>query len=71
MTHHEIKRLYRSRQDRVFAGIVGGLSEYLEQDSVVLRLLAVTLLIFTGFIPFGLIYLIAIFIIPQAPHSTP
>lgn len=66
MPQANIKKLYRSRKNRVFAGIMGGLAEYSEQDSVLFRLIGVTLLVLTGFVPFGLIYLIAIFIIPNA-----
>lgn len=61
------KKLYRSRKNRVFAGIIGGLAEYFDKDVVLLRLIAIIFLVFTGFFPFGLIYLIAILIIPEAP----
>ena len=40
------KKLYRSEKDRMIADVCGGLSEYLDVDSVVVRLLwvAVTFL---------------------------
>ena len=33
------KRLYRSRDDRMIAGICGGLAEYFEMDTTIIRLL--------------------------------
>ena len=66
----EIKKLYRSRKDRVLGGVCGGLAEYLEMDSTVVRLLwAISVLVFGfGF----LLYLIALFVIPNNPaHPEP
>jgi phage shock protein PspC (stress-responsive transcriptional regulator) len=60
-----MKRLYRSQKNRVFAGICGGLGEYYNVDPVLIRIIAVFLTLFLGF-PF-LVYLIAIFVIPQEP----
>ena len=60
-----MKRLYRSRADRRIAGVCGGLAEYLEMDPTVIRLIAVLILIFTGFVPMLIAYLIAWVIIPE------
>lgn len=60
-----MKRLYRSRADRRIAGVCGGLAEYLEMDPTVIRLIAVLILIFTGFVPMLIAYLIAWIIIPE------
>lgn len=60
-----MKRLYRSRSDRKIAGICGGLGEYLEMDPTMIRLIAVFILIFTGFIPMIIAYLFAWMIIPE------
>ncbi len=64
MTH---KKLYRSNTDKVFAGICGGLGEYLDVDSVILRLLWLLVVIFTGFVPGVVAYLFAMLIIPKKP----
>lgn len=60
-----MKKLYRSNTNAVFAGIMGGLGEYLEVDPVVLRLLALFVIFITGFVPGVVAYLIAIFIVPK------
>lgn len=59
------KRLFRSRKNRVFAGVIGGLAEYFHKDVVLLRLITVVLMVFTGFFPLGLIYVLAIIIVPE------
>jgi phage shock protein C len=59
------KRLYRSKNNSVFAGICGGLGEYLDIDPVVVRLVWLLVVVFTGFVPGVLAYIIAIFIIPK------
>ena len=66
----EPKRLYRSDTNKVFAGICGGLGEYLEVDPAIVRLIWVLMVIFTGFIPGFVAYLIAMTIVPKArKHS--
>ena len=62
------KRLYRSRTNRIFAGIFGGLGEYFGIDPVLLRVIYVVVLVITAFVPGVLIYLLAIFIIPLEPE---
>lgn len=59
------KRLYRSKTNRVFAGICGGLGEYVNVDPVMLRLIWVLIVVFTGIFPGVIAYFVAIFIIPE------
>lgn len=61
----EPKRVYRSKHNRVFAGVCGGLGEYFEIDPVILRLLWLLVVIFTGVFPGIIAYIIAIFIVPE------
>ena len=63
----EPKRLYRSRQDKVIAGVCGGIAEYLNVDSVWVRLAIVLLILANGI---GLIlYIIAWILIPENPNQ--
>ena len=64
MTH---KKLYRIKEGRIFGGIFSGLSEYLDVDITVLRLLWVFVLIVTGIVPGILVYIVGLFIVPQKP----
>ncbi|MEJ2441498.1 MAG: PspC domain-containing protein [Patescibacteria group bacterium] len=59
------KKLYRSRENKVLAGIIGGLGEYLDVDPTFLRLVWLFVFISTGMFPGLLVYLIAIFIVPK------
>jgi len=43
-----MKKLYKSKTDKKFAGVIGGLAEYFEVDSTLLRVLWIPILIFTG-----------------------
>ena len=58
------KRLFRSSEQRVLAGICGGLGEYFDLDPVLVRLLAVIGL-FASYGTAIIIYLIAWIIIPR------
>ena len=44
----EPKRFYRSRTDKVFAGVCGGLAEYFSIDPILIRLLFLVLIIAAG-----------------------
>ncbi len=58
------KRLYKSRNDRMIAGVCGGIGEYFDIDPTLIRILWVTLLFMAGG---GLVaYLIAWIVIPNA-----
>ncbi|NQU04787.1 MAG: PspC domain-containing protein [Calditrichaeota bacterium] len=60
------KRLYRSEEDRLLAGICGGLGEYFSIDPVIIRLIW----IFSTFATGGmciLLYLLCWIVIPRQP----
>ena len=63
----EMKKLYRSRHNKIFAGICGGLGEYFNIDPVILRLVWLMMTISSGVFPGVLVYIFAIFIIPKEP----
>jgi len=60
-----MKKLYRSRKQRMVAGVLGGLAEYLHIDATILRLVFVVAIIPTAFFSLPLLYLAAVFIIPD------
>jgi phage shock protein PspC (stress-responsive transcriptional regulator) len=68
MNNMEHKRLYKSDKNRVFAGICGGLGEYFDIDPVLLRLVWLLVVIFTGVVPGLVAYLIASFVVPYRVH---
>ncbi len=68
---HMEKRLTRSRENRILAGVIGGLGEFFGVDPVILRLGYLLLTVFTGFVPGIVGYLLAILVVPEAPKMTP
>jgi phage shock protein C len=70
MNHLAHKKLYRSKTDRVFTGVCGGLAEYLHIDSNFLRLIWVFAVIITGLVPGVLVYIIAFAIVPEKLEAT-
>lgn len=62
------KRLYRSRNDRMIAGVCGGLAEYFDVDPVVVRLIAVILLL-PGGLPGLVPYVILWIVVPESTMS--
>lgn len=60
-----MRKLYRSRNDRFFAGVCGGIAKYLGMDSALVRLIAFLLIV-----PGGLsiwVYIALAIIIPNEP----
>ena len=57
-----MKRLYRSRKNRMLGGVCGGIAEYFEIDPVIVRLIAVALFFVGG--SAILAYIIALIVIP-------
>ena len=60
-----MKQLFRSKTNRVIAGICGGIGDMVNIDPVIIRLLAVFLCVITGLIPGVITYIVAIFIVPE------
>jgi phage shock protein C len=65
----ETKKLYRSRTDRMFGGVCGGLGKYLNLDATVMRLIAIVLAVLTGFIPGAIAYLVMMLVVPLEPEA--
>ena len=65
------KRLMRSSVDSKIAGVCGGIAEYMDVDSTVVRLVWVLVSFFSGIIPGLIAYLVAWLVMPQAPVPVP
>ncbi|HSX30734.1 MAG TPA: PspC domain-containing protein [Candidatus Saccharimonadales bacterium] len=59
------KRLYRSTEDKMIAGVCGGLAEYFGIDAVIVRVIAVVLLL-AGSAGFW-VYIILWIVVPKRP----
>jgi phage shock protein C len=62
---NEIRRLYRSRDERMIAGVCGGLGEYFSIDPTLVRVLFVVAAVVGGW---GVLaYLLLLIIVPLTP----
>ena len=59
------KKMYLSNMDKKLLGVCGGIAEYFEVDSTVIRLIGIALWIFTGIIPITIAYVVAAFVMPK------
>lgn len=62
-----MKKWYRSRKDRMIAGVCGGLAELLGIDSTLIRFIWGITVFFGGFGIFA--YILAMIVIPEAPEG--
>ncbi len=62
-----MKRLYRSTDNKIAGGVIGGIGEYFDVDPVLLRLLYAAVTVFTGVIPGLILYVASLFIVPKKP----
>lgn len=62
-----LKRLYRSRHKKMLFGICGGLSDMLNVDVTLLRILLIVLAVFTSGLVI-LVYILAGIVIPKEPN---
>ena len=63
----ETRRLYRSRNERMLAGVCGGLAEYLKADPTLIRLLFVVFALAGG--PGIIAYALFWIIVPLEPQE--
>ncbi len=64
-----MKKIYRSRKNKMIAGICGAASEMLNVDPTLVRLGFVLIMLITGLIPILLTYLIGWIIIPYKDEA--
>lgn len=63
------KRLVRPLQGRQLAGVCAGLAEFFDLDVVLVRIVTLLIIVFTG-VP-AIAYLAAWIVIPNEPHQLP
>ncbi|QLC51346.1 PspC domain-containing protein [Methanolobus zinderi] len=64
---HEIssKKLYRSSDDRMIAGVCGGMAEYFDVKPSLVRIVFVIFTLVTGIFVGGLLYLLLAILVPE------
>jgi phage shock protein C len=61
------KKLYRSKKNRMIAGVCGGIAEYFDVDPIIVRLIALILVLSAGG---GIVaYIVAWIVLPEEPDN--
>ena len=63
-----MRRLYRSRKERVLCGVCGGLAEYFNIDPIFIRLAAVALFVVNPGVAI-ILYIATCMLMPEAPEA--
>lgn len=63
-----MKRLEKSRSNRVISGVLGGIGEYFNIDPTIVRIIFIILTVFGVGSPF-LIYIVLAIVMPEAPRK--
>ncbi len=59
------KQLFRSKENKKVFGVLGGLGEHFDVDPTLLRLAWILIVVFTGFVPGIIAYIITALVMPQ------
>jgi phage shock protein C len=59
------RKLTRSTNNRMIAGVCAGIAEYLHVDPTVVRIAYSLLALVTGIVPGAVVYLVLMFVMPQ------
>jgi phage shock protein C len=64
-----MKKLYRSRKNRMLAGVLGGFGEYFGVDPAVFRVAWVVITVFSGLFPGVIAYFLAALMVSEEPQD--
>lgn len=59
-----MKKFKRSRNNKIIAGVSGGVATYLDVDPIVVRLVLLFIFIATGFFPLVVVYALVVILVP-------
>lgn len=61
--------LYRSRRDRIIAGVCGGIAEDMGLDPTLVRILYVLISICSAAFPGTIVYIVLWIVLPEGPEA--
>ncbi|MDT3393650.1 PspC domain-containing protein [Latilactobacillus curvatus] len=64
------KRLYKSTNNRMISGVMGGIAEYFNIDPTLVRILYVVFSMFSAAFPGIVVYIILAMVIPERPRQS-
>lgn len=63
----DVKKMYKSRTNRMVSGVCGGIAEYFNIDPTLVRLIAIVAMFASFFVGVVIAYFICAVVIPDAP----
>jgi len=64
-----MKKLYRSKTQKMVSGVCGGIAQYFNCDPTIIRLVWAVVSLFSAAFPGILLYVICAIVIPEEPDS--
>lgn len=64
-----MKKLYKSKNDKMLSGVCGGIAQYFNCDATLIRLIWALVSLFSAGFPGLLLYIVCAIIIPEEPDS--
>lgn len=64
-----MKNLHLSQDDKMIAGVLGGVAKYLKIDSTFMRVIWVLVTVFSGLVPGVVVYVVAWIIMAESSHT--
>lgn len=64
------KIFYLSQNDKKVAGVCGGIAEYFDWDSTLVRIVVILFIVLSSIVPGLIAYIIIALISPKQPHKT-
>ena len=64
-----MKRLYKSKTDKMVSGVCGGIASYLNIDPTIVRVVWALVSVFSAAVPGLLVYIICEVVIPDEPDD--
>jgi phage shock protein C len=65
----DMKKLYRSRDNKIVSGVLGGIGEYLDVDPTIVRFIFLFIFFVTALVPAILFYFTSLLIVPEHPQA--
>lgn len=64
-----MKKLYRSKNNKMVSGVCAGFAEFYNVDPTIIRLGVAGVVLFSGFFPGALVYFVCAIIMPLEPNG--
>ena len=64
-----MKKIYKSKSQKMLSGVCGGIAQYFNIDPTIVRMIWALVSVFSAAIPGTLIYIICAIIIPEEPDA--